>query len=100
MLKAQGMLPSEVFDYKTVDFSSFQGGSTGSNAIQTQFQPPRVCIYTLNKYTHKHTHTHTHTHIVSIYEKIKYFTNTLSSKKSGTLEIWKKITKFQMTIIL
>ncbi|GAB1859700.1 phospholipase A1 [Camponotus japonicus] len=41
MLKAQGMLPSEVFDYKTVDFSSFQGGSTGSNAIQTQFQPPR-----------------------------------------------------------
>lgn len=58
MLKAQGMLPSEVFDYKTVDFSSFQGGSTGSNAIQTQFQPPRVCIYTLNKYTHKQTHTH------------------------------------------
>ncbi|XP_072758066.1 exosome complex component 10 homolog [Anoplolepis gracilipes] len=40
-LKAQGMLPSEKFDYKSVDFSSFQGGSTKSNTSQTQFQQPR-----------------------------------------------------------
>ncbi|XP_071632679.1 exosome complex component 10 homolog [Temnothorax longispinosus] len=41
LLKKQGMLPSEKFDYKSVDFSSFQGGSTQSNANQSQFQQPR-----------------------------------------------------------
>lgn len=41
MLKTQGMLPSEKFNYKAVDFSSFQGGSTGSSTSQTQFQQPR-----------------------------------------------------------
>ncbi|XP_015601250.1 exosome component 10 [Cephus cinctus] len=30
-LKKKGLLPSAVFDYKTVDFSSFQGGSTTSD---------------------------------------------------------------------
>lgn len=47
MLKAQGMLPLEKFDYKSVDFSSFQGGSTGNNTNQTQFQQPRVSKYVL-----------------------------------------------------
>ncbi|XP_029159209.1 LOW QUALITY PROTEIN: exosome component 10 [Nylanderia fulva] len=32
MLKSQGMLPSAKFDYKSVDFSSFQGGSTVDSA--------------------------------------------------------------------
>ncbi|XP_012535453.1 exosome component 10 isoform X2 [Monomorium pharaonis] len=41
LLKRQGMLPSEKFNYKSVDFSSFQGGSTQSNANQTQFQQPQ-----------------------------------------------------------
>ncbi|CAL1681433.1 unnamed protein product [Lasius platythorax] len=41
VLKSQGMLPSEQFNYKSVDFSSFQGGSTESSASQTQFQQPR-----------------------------------------------------------
>lgn len=41
MLKSQGMLPSVKFDYKSVDFSSFQGGSATSSASQTQFQQPR-----------------------------------------------------------
>jgi len=39
------MLPSEKFDYKSVDFSSFQGGSTQSSAMQTQFQRPQVSKY-------------------------------------------------------
>ncbi|KAL0126496.1 hypothetical protein PUN28_005095 [Cardiocondyla obscurior] len=38
MLKKQGMLPSEKFDYKSVDFNSFQGGSTQSSANSTKFQ--------------------------------------------------------------
>ncbi|XP_018316117.1 exosome component 10 [Mycetomoellerius zeteki] len=41
MLKEQGMLPSGKFNYKSVDFSSFQGGSTQSSANRTQFQHPR-----------------------------------------------------------
>lgn len=45
LLKEQGMLPSEKFNYKSVDFSSFQGGSTQSSANQTQFQQPRVSKY-------------------------------------------------------
>lgn len=40
MLKSQGMLPSAKFDYRSVDFSSFQGGSASSTS-QTQFQQPR-----------------------------------------------------------
>lgn len=39
------MLPSEKFDYKSVDFSSFQGGSRQSSANQTQFQQPKVSKY-------------------------------------------------------
>ncbi|XP_018049348.1 PREDICTED: exosome component 10 isoform X2 [Atta colombica] len=41
MLRKQGLLPSTKFDYKSVDFSSFQGGSTQSSANRTQFQQPR-----------------------------------------------------------
>lgn len=41
LLKEQGMLPSERFDYRSVDFSSFQGGSKQSSANQTQFQQPQ-----------------------------------------------------------
>jgi len=43
---------------------------------------------------------------VALQKRIEKYTTqkihiyTLSSKKSGTLEIWKKITKFQMTITL
>jgi len=44
MLRKQGLLPSTKFDYKSVDFSSFQGGSTQSSANRTQFQQPRVSI--------------------------------------------------------
>jgi len=36
---AQGMLPSKQFDYKSVDFSSFQGGSTEKGAHQVLLQP-------------------------------------------------------------
>lgn len=39
------MLPSDKFDYKSVDFSSFQGGSRQSSANQTQFQQPKVSKY-------------------------------------------------------
>lgn len=45
LLKEQGMLPSEKFDYKSVDFSSFQGGSMQSSANQIQFQQPQVSKY-------------------------------------------------------
>ncbi|XP_067213814.1 exosome complex component 10 homolog [Linepithema humile] len=46
LLKAQGMLPSKQFDYKSVDFSSFQGGSMQQGARQPfsnafQFQQKR-----------------------------------------------------------
>ncbi|XP_025996569.1 exosome component 10 [Solenopsis invicta] len=41
LLKKQGMLPSEKFDYKSVDFSSFQGGSMQSSAHRTQFLQPK-----------------------------------------------------------
>lgn len=42
------MLPSEKFDYKMVDFASFQGGSTANSANQTQFQQPKVSKYKFN----------------------------------------------------
>ncbi|XP_018374950.1 PREDICTED: exosome component 10 [Trachymyrmex cornetzi] len=41
ILEKQGLLPSKKFDYKSVDFSSFQGGSTQSSANRTHFQQPR-----------------------------------------------------------
>ncbi|EFN88225.1 Exosome component 10 [Harpegnathos saltator] len=41
LLKEQGMLPSQKFNYKEVDFSSFQGGSMQNNITQTQFQQPK-----------------------------------------------------------
>ena len=46
-LKAKGMLPSEDFDYKAVDFSSFQGGSktTEENANFRQIQVSYCLFY-------------------------------------------------------
>ncbi|XP_014474435.1 PREDICTED: exosome component 10 [Dinoponera quadriceps] len=43
LLKQQGMLPSGKFNYKEVDFNSFQGGSMQNNAVTqiTQFQQPK-----------------------------------------------------------
>lgn len=38
------MMPSKVFDYKTVDFSTFQGGSKGTSN-QTHFEQTMVRKY-------------------------------------------------------
>lgn len=48
LLKEQGMLPSEKFNYKQVDFSSFQGGSMENNVMQTKFQQPKVSGYKIS----------------------------------------------------
>ncbi|EZA53331.1 Exosome component [Ooceraea biroi] len=42
VLRQQGMLPAEKFDYKSVDFNSFQGGSVEKTANQALFQKPKV----------------------------------------------------------
>ncbi|RLU22965.1 hypothetical protein DMN91_005243 [Ooceraea biroi] len=48
VLRQQGMLPAEKFDYKSVDFNSFQGGSVEKTANQALFQKPKhqelMCI--------------------------------------------------------
>lgn len=45
LLKQQGMLPSEKFNYKSIDFTSFQGGSMTKNMNQAKFQQPKVSRY-------------------------------------------------------
>jgi len=42
LLKQQNILPSEKFDYSSIDFNNFQGGSMGQNTNQIQFQQPKV----------------------------------------------------------
>lgn len=70
------MLPSEKFDYKSVDFSSFQGGSMQSNANQIQFQQSQVSKY----------------HFISRIIELKYFYIEISrqQKKKERHRKWKK----------
>lgn len=46
-MKNFGLLPAERYNYKNVDFSSFQGGSK-SNANTTKFQQQKVWFWKKN----------------------------------------------------
>jgi hypothetical protein len=45
LLKQEDTLPSEKFDYSSISFSNFQGGSMGQDANHVQFQQPKVSRY-------------------------------------------------------
>jgi len=45
LLKQEDILPTEKFDYSSINFSNFQGGSMGQDTNHIQFQQPKVSRY-------------------------------------------------------